>query len=147
MNVSKQIRISPSGAVFVRQSASSRAGFTFLELLVALAILGSAFLVLLTAHTAALRQEARARRLMTAGLLARQVLTDTEVNGFPELGGDDGDFGEEFPEYKWARTVLTPSLPLPVTSVDVREVHIQVSWPERGAETTMDMVYFAVKVL
>lgn len=111
----------------------------------ALAILGSAFLVLLTAHSSALRQESRARQLMTAGMLARQILTDTEVQGVPDLGGDGGDFGEEFPGFSWQRTVLLPSLPIPVTSVDVREVHIQVSWPDRGTTDSLDLVYFAVQ--
>ena len=114
------------------------AGFTFLELLVALAILGSSFVVLLTAHSSAARQEARARRLMTATLLAREVLTETEVEGFPELGGDAGEFGAEFPGYTWQRDVLTTPFDL------AREVHVQVSWPDRGRTETLDLVFFAV---
>jgi len=113
-------------------------GFTFLELLVALAILGSAFTVLLSAHTSAARQEARARRLMTATLLARELLTTTEVEGFPELGEDEGEFGEEFPEYAWVRQVAT-------TEFDrVRLVRLTVSWPERGDRSTTEVVYYAV---
>jgi general secretion pathway protein I len=123
------------------------AGFTFLELLVSLAILGSAFVILLSAHTSAARLESRARRLMTASLLARQIVTDTELNGVPDLGGDDGDFGEEFPEYAWERNVATPDLPIPITSVDVREVHIQVTWPDRGGTDSMDLVFYKVKPL
>ena len=114
------------------------AGFTFLELLVALAILGSSFVVLLSAHSSATRQEARARRLMTATLLAREMLTETEVEGFPELGGDAGDFGEEFPGYTWQREVLTTPFDL------AREVHVMVSWPDRGNTETLDLVFYAV---
>lgn len=114
-------------------------GFTFLELLVALAILGSAFTVLLSAHTSAARQEARARRLMTATLLTREILTETEVEGFPELGEDRGDFGEDFPEYSWERRVET-------TEFDrVRLVHIAVFWPERGDRTFTEILYYAVE--
>ncbi len=121
----------------LRRGAGSR-GFTFLELLVALAILGSAFTVLLSAHTSAARQEARARRLMTATLLAREVLTETEVEGFPELGEDGGDFGEDFPDYAWERQVAT-------TEFDrVRLVRIAVSWPERGDRASTEVVYYAV---
>ncbi|HSH68879.1 MAG TPA: type II secretion system protein [Deferrisomatales bacterium] len=114
------------------------AGFTFLELLVALAILGSSFVVLLTAHSSAARQESRARRLMVATLLAREVLTETEVEGFPELGGDAGVFGVEFPGYTWQRDVLTTPFDL------AREVHVQVSWPDRGRAETLDLVFYAV---
>ncbi|MDF1553695.1 MAG: prepilin-type N-terminal cleavage/methylation domain-containing protein [Deferrisomatales bacterium] len=114
------------------------AGFTFLELLVALAILGSSFVVLLTAHSSAARQQSSARRLMVATLLAREVLTETEVEGFPELGGDTGEFGAEFPGYTWQRDVLTTPFDL------AREVHVQVSWPDRGRAETLDLVFYAV---
>lgn len=121
-----------------RRRPGASAGFTFLELLVALAILGSAFVVLLSAHTSATRQEARARRLMTASLLAREMLSDTEVDGFPELGGDAGEFGEEFPGFTWQRDVLTTPFDL------AREVHLQVSWPDRGRTETLDLVFYAL---
>ncbi len=117
---------------------SRSSGFTLLEVLVALAVMGASFTVLLAAHTSAARQEARARRLITATLLARQVLTDTEVQGYPELGGDSGDFGEEFPEYAWERETTT-------TEFDrVREVHIRVTWPEQGERTGTELVYYAI---
>lgn len=118
--------------------AGARRGFTFLELLVALAILGASFTVLLSAHTSAARQEARARRLMTATLLAREALAETEVAGFPELGEEQGDFGDAFPDYSWARRVET-------TEFDrVRLVHIEVFWPERGDRASTEIVYYAV---
>lgn len=120
-------------------------GFTLLEVLLALAILGASFTVLLTAHSAALRNEARARRLMTATALARQILTETEVDGIPALGGDTGDFGEEFPGYAWQRTVenVAPEdLPLPTDRL--REVRIRVSWQERGREESTELLYYAV---
>lgn len=121
-----------------RLLGGARPGFTFLELLVALAILGASFTVLLSAHTSAARQEARARRLMTATLLAREVLTETEVEGFPDLGEEQGDFGEEFPDYSWARRVET-------TEFDrVRLVYIEVFWPERGDRASTEVVYYAV---
>ena len=115
-----------------------RGGFTFLELIIALAMLGAAFTVLLSAHGAALRTEAQAQRLMKATLLGRQVLTETESQGFPELGGDEGDFGEDFPGYAWERRVET-------TEFDrVRLIRIVVSWPERGATGSSEFSYYAV---
>lgn len=126
---------------------SSRHGFTFLEIIVALAILGSSFTVLLAAHASANRTEAEARRLMTATLLARQILTNTEVEGVPELGGDSGDFGEKFPGYTWERDVVSVALPIDtpfaIPTDSLREIHIQVSWTERGEPRTTDLVYYA----
>lgn len=126
------------GAGGMRGARGACRGFTFLELLVALAILGASFAVLLSAHTSAARQEAQARRLMTATLLAREVLAETEVEGFPELGEEQGDFGAVFPDYSWARRVES-------TEFDrVRLVRIQVYWPERGDRTSTEIVYYAV---
>ncbi|MDW7709272.1 MAG: prepilin-type N-terminal cleavage/methylation domain-containing protein [Deferrisomatales bacterium] len=116
-----------------------RGGFSFLELLLALAILGSAFTVLLSAHTSAARQEAQARRLMTATLLTRELLTETEVEGFPDLGQDDGDFGEAFPDYAWERRVETTEFE------GVRLVRLIVFWPERGDRASTELVYYAVE--
>lgn len=122
-------------------------GFTFLEIMVALAILGSSFVVLLGAHSSAIRQEAAARRLMTATLLARQILTDTEVEGPPALGDDSGDFGEAFPDYSWERQVENVALPtgldLVLPTDNLRQVSIRVTWPERGQTRSTELVYYA----
>ena len=69
------------------------------------------------------------------------------VQGFPALGGDEGDFGEEFPGYTWQREVVTPDLPIPVTSVEVREVHISVSWPDRGGTDSTSLVMYGIRPL
>lgn len=123
-------------------------GFTVLEVLVALAILGSAFTMLLAAHASAVRVEGSAQRLMTGTLLARQILTKTEVEGVPELGGDSGDFGEAFPGYAWERTVqemtLPVDLPLSVSVNNLKAIHIAVTWPERGQTNSVDLFYYAL---
>jgi prepilin-type N-terminal cleavage/methylation domain-containing protein len=121
-------------------------GFTFLEILVALAILGASFTVLLAAHASAVRQEAAARRLMTATLLAREILTETEVGDPPDLGSDSGDFGDAFPGYAWERDVETVILPID-TSLDLpmdklREVRLRVTWPQRGETAFTELVYY-----
>ncbi len=113
-----------------------RRGFTFLELLVALAVLGASFTALLVAHASALKQEARARQLMTATLLARDILTRTEVEGLPPLGSDQGEF-EEFPGFTWERQSETTEFE------NVRLVRITVSWPEGNRRESMELVYYA----
>ena len=113
-----------------------RDGFTLIEILLALAILGGSFTVLLMAHAAALRQEARARRLMTATLLARELLTRTEVEGVPELGADRGDFGEAFPAYTWERQVENTEFE------GVRLVRLVVRWPEGKGTASTEVVYY-----
>jgi hypothetical protein len=107
---------------------------------VALAILGATFTVLLAAHTAASRQEARARRLFEATALAREVLTRTEVEGkLPPFGKDDGVFGDAYPGYRWERQV-SPVEGLPFT--DLKEVVVRVLWPEGEQTRSTEVVFY-----
>ncbi len=117
-----------------------RRGFTLLEVLVALAVLGSSFAVLLAAHSSAVRQEAHARHLMTASTLARELITRSEIGDLPEYGSDGGEF-EEVPGYAWER--LVEATPFP----GVLEVRVRVTWRQGGRETATEFVYYAAGAL
>lgn len=104
----------------------------------ALAVLGTAFTMLLAAHTSATRLEAEARNLFEATTLAREVLSRTEIDGLPAFDKDEGDFGPDFPTYRWEREVAdVPSLPF----VDLREVTVRVLW-QAGTKTRSTQVVF-----
>ncbi len=113
-------------------------GFTFLELLIAVAILGTAFTVLLSAHATAVRQEGRARNLMRATLLARQVLTETEIADELPLGAQEGEFGDGFDGFAWERRVETTEFPR------LQQVTIRVSWPTGRGPASTELVYYVV---
>ncbi len=101
--------------------------------------MGSTFAVLLSAHTSAARLESDARRLFTATALARQLLSQTEVEGLPVFEGDAGDFGETFPEYRWQREVsASPFLPFP----DLKQVTIRVLWAEGQRTRSTEVVFY-----
>ncbi len=141
-------------------------GFSLLELMVALAIFGAAVGVLLAAHTAASRHEAHARNLFVAAGLLRQAITTTELEGFPQTGDEEGDFGEAFPAFRWRRTVTEAPLdelvasalggvdpdslgiPLPAIPAGLgglRQVQVSVLWEESGVEKEASALYFAVE--
>ncbi len=113
-------------------------GFTFLELLIAVAILGTAFTVLLSAHATAIRQEGRARSLMRATLLARQVLTETEIAHELPVGTQEGEFGDGFEGFAWKRRVEDTEFPR------LRQVTIQVTWPAGSGAASTELVYYVV---
>ncbi|MBI5441327.1 MAG: type II secretion system protein [Deltaproteobacteria bacterium] len=115
-------------------------GFTLLEIIVALAILGTTFTVLLSAHTAAARREAEARRLLTGTSLARELVSRTEVEGLPAFGKDDGDFGEDFPEFKWEREVTDG--PLANVFTDLKQVSVRVNWSDGGKPRSTEVVFY-----
>lgn len=130
----------PDHPVILSKPPRALRGFTFLEVLVALAILGSSFVVLLSAHSSALRQEARARRLMTATTLAREVIARSAIGDLPEFGSDSGEF-EGVAGYAWARQVEATPFP------GVLEVRVQVSWRAGEGEETTEFVYYAAEGL
>ncbi|MBW2145434.1 MAG: prepilin-type N-terminal cleavage/methylation domain-containing protein [Deltaproteobacteria bacterium] len=98
-------------------------GFTFLEVMISLAVLAACLLVLLNLQSLTVDQFAESRSMTEALMLARSKMVETEAGGFPELGKDEGDFGEKHPGYMWIRDVTE-------TGVDVlRKVRIVVLPP------------------
>jgi len=110
-------------------------GFTLLEVLVAVAVLGLALVSLLGLHVRNLALIDRDQRITEATLLARVLMTEAEVEPFPDLGVTSGDFEDRYPgEFRgvrWEREVLPTPVP------DVREVRVRVF---RGDEESGDDV-------
>ncbi len=135
-------------------------GFSFVELVVALAVVAASFGVLIAAHTAAARQEAHARSLFTASALMRQLLTQAEIDGYPQNGDSSGDFGDDYPGFSWSRKItdadlsgmvkgalekfgVDPAL-IPVSMGGVRQVELEVKWLENEKPVKVAMTYYAV---
>jgi len=113
-------------------------GFTLLEVLVAVAVLGLALVSLLGLHVRNLDLIDRDQRVTEATLLARGLMAEVDAAPFPDLGITDGDFElrypERYPDLRWEREVL----PSPVA--DIREVRIRVfrGGEESGDDVTLD---------
>lgn len=94
------------------------AGFTLLEVMVALAILAASLVVISEVAGGALRNHTRARQLDVATQLARlkmvEVQAQFERKGFRDFDeSDDGTFEQEgHPEVRWKLEVKRPSLGL-----------------------------------
>lgn len=140
-----------------------RAGFSLLELMVALGLFAAAFTVLVGAQMSATRSQGHARNVFTATMLARELLTETEVNGFSDFEDEVGDFGEEFEGFTWRRTVgevfIDPELlgqaaalgvntgAIQVAIPDLRQVTLQILWPEGGHSRSVETVYYTLAPL
>lgn len=124
---------SPSGRVSRR-----RAGFTLLEVLVALAVIAFAFVGLLGLHARSIKMIARDQNLTRATLLTRELVSQIQfqvmTNGLQDLGDSQGTF-DGFPGYRWERQVLPTGLD------EMREVVIRVIWDERNP-SACELVYF-----
>lgn len=102
------------------------AGFTLLEVMVALAILAVSLVVLLGLRNRDVQLRAYARDLTRATLLAREMAATVDKDGTPELGYVEGDFGIDHPGYSWQRQV-TPFM-AELIGDRVREVRVSVIW-------------------
>jgi len=92
-----------------RRRGPDARGFTLLEVMVALAVIATAFTALLGLHVRNLRVAARDQTYTQALLLSRSLVTEAELGPYPEVGIAQGDFEERWPGlyagYRWERTV------------------------------------------
>lgn len=140
---------------------SRRGGFTLLEMMMALALFAASIGVLLAAQAAAARHEAHAQRVFTVSTLARELLTETELLSYPDVGETSGDFGKEFPDYAWKKTVQDASLgadllssaaalgvdtaQLALAAPGLREIRLTITWTEREIPQSTEIVYYVVQ--
>ncbi len=80
---------------------TGRQGFTLIEVVVALAILGTGLVVLLEANFASLSLFADAKDTATLQMLTQQAVGWAEVAIFEGEDTGDGDFGTGYPEFHY----------------------------------------------
>lgn len=89
----------------LRRSSGQRGpmpGFTLLEVLAAVAIMGVALFVLLEAHYAAMNLNVSVSEEVILRQLAETVIAKAEVEVLAGNLTDAGDFGERYADYRWS---------------------------------------------
>jgi type II secretory pathway pseudopilin PulG len=146
--------------------------FTLLEIMVSVAILAISLTVLLTFSGNTMIKSGRAERLLVATMLARQKMTEIELDlrkgmkkaEFPDEKSEEGKFDEPYEEYGWKMEIRRVELPAPVTgekgniqemvgreltkeiSKTVRELKLTLVWQELGEEQTLEVTTHIVKL-
>ncbi len=109
-------------------------GFTLLEVMIAMAVLGIALLALLTLHHQSLQSVIHSRDISRAAMLCEAVMTQAELDQFPNVGVTKGNFDKLFPgryrNFRWERHV-EPSGIFP----DVRKVRVIVFYGPKFLRT------------
>ncbi len=107
------------------QNRARNAGFTLLEVLVAVVIMGSTLAVLLGAVNRNLVLASDSKSLSIARMLAQDKISEIELAGYPDNITEEGEF-EDHPEFKWHLTIA----PLNIASLetDIKLVNLLISW-------------------
>jgi len=108
-------------------STESHRGLTLLEVLVAVAILGTVLAVLLGAVNRNLIMASQSKNLTIAGTLAQKMLSEIELEGYPQIGEEQGEF-EEAPGFNWTLSVIP--FVIPNLGTEIRLVTIQINWDQ-----------------
>lgn len=87
-------------------SSRSHHAFTLVEVLAALVLIGVVLPVAMRGVSLAMREAQHARHIAEAGQLAQQKLHEFLAERDASLFNGQGDFGDQFLDYRWASTGL-----------------------------------------
>lgn len=102
---------------FIPESNSWRQGFTLLEVMVAMSIMAIVLVSVYRLQSQTLTMSLESRFSTQAPLLAQGALSQFEKSQRREFASDQGDFGREFPGYRWKITV--EDMPSPSLGADI----------------------------
>jgi general secretion pathway protein I len=111
----------------VHNFAQARRGFTLIEVLAALILLGIVLPVAMRGVSLSLAAASSAKHLNEASGLADQKLNEVVMTGDWSQNGLSGDFSPDHPEYHW--TVQNQQ-----RDYGISEVQVKVTWTARGQE-------------
>lgn len=112
----------------MRLEQRRRAGFTLIEVLIAVAVLGTALVVLLHCQLVSIRLADRAAQLTRATLLAEAMMAERLAQGYPEAGTEQGADEDGAVPMSW--TVQVAPAELDVPGGELRSVQVEVAWQD-----------------
>ncbi len=130
-----------------RKGNSSIEGFTLIEILVAVAIMGISLVTIIGLQIKTIRLQQISNRTTTATLLAQGKMSETmmDISGTsPSLYFDEGDFEEDeeetYDDYRWEYTLSA----LPMAD-DLYRIDLMVYWdPEEKEGNSVTLTSFVM---
>lgn len=126
-------------------------GLTLLEVLICLVIISTALVGLVGLQNQDIRALNSSRRMTTAVMLARNMMAQIELAGFPEdLQEEEGDFLEEetdeetkvsYAGFRWKRSIEAARFG-GITLENARRVKVTITWKEGERERHLDAVMY-----
>ena len=102
-------------------------GFTLLEVIIAVAIMSASMAILLGSVNRNLVVASKSKNQSIAYSLAQQKIGEIELQGYPQVGLDQGTF-EEFPGFNWYVNVLPYDIEQ--LGTEIRIVMVDIAWDE-----------------
>jgi type II secretion system protein I len=124
--------------LITHSTSEKKDGFTLVEILVTLTILTAILPALLQAFTTAARNQGLSDNSTTALYLLKFRMAEIEMEGYPDVGQETGEFGENT-RYLW-RSVVEDIESEEVENI--RRVVVTVTWQHRNRERSMSMSTF-----
>ena len=125
------------------RSAECRNGFTLLEVMVAVAILGMVLVTLLGVKNRSMQDVMIADHITTATLLAKRIMNESLVTAGTRTNvnkEDEGEFPDEaFKEYTWKKSI---SQLQPLATVTITEVRVAVLWKEGERQEMVELLSY-----
>ena len=116
-----------------------KAGFTLLEVMIALAIITIALVTILYSHSLSIGRTTQARNILISSLLAQQKMAEAELLGFSAVDNAQGDF-DEYPQFLWQRWVYkTPK-------DDFKKIVLRISWEDGQEKESTELISFLTKM-
>ena len=113
------------------EKACKKKGFTLLEVVISVAIVGVSLMMLLSAVNRNIDIAGKSRDAQIAALLAQKMLTNIELEGFPQVREEEGEF-QDNPGFNWFLSVLPYNLSLLETNI--RIVRVLIVWNDGNDE-------------
>jgi general secretion pathway protein I len=88
-----------------RYNIQEASGFTLLEVMIATAIIAIALVAALGSQSQSVSLANEAKFATTVAFLAQKKMAELEAADGKDLSSDSGDFGEDFPGYRWESEV------------------------------------------
>jgi general secretion pathway protein I len=110
------------------QSLQPQRGFTLLEVMVALSIIAIVLVSVYRMHAQTVSMNNEVRFYATAPMLAQLKMAEIESENLKDIGDDSGDFGDEFPDYRWNIVIDdVESTALENIAKDLKKIDLHIS--------------------
>jgi len=103
-------------------------GFTLIEIMVALVILGSSLVVLLGLRNRGIAISSEANHVVVATLLAKEKIAQFSIEKDKKSEEQKGEFEDPYKDYVWAITLNETPFP------EMKEISLRVIWNEQNRQ-------------